>query len=148
MTKPRRARAVLVPGEQPAERGVHAQVASPRLGEDQATATPAASGPSSCRRGPLPARRPPGATPARAAHALRPPLKGPVRSRRGLRLPQPFLCPQLPLGCRWACAPLSPLSQDAAKPVQSCRRSSQRAKLSSNSAEGIPGSEGPRSGIS
>ena len=76
MTKPRRTRAALVPGEQPAERGVHAQVAAPRLGEDQATTTPpprdpAAAGGVHCR---------PAAHPARLWPAPRmrsvPPLKG------------------------------------------------------------------------
>lgn len=41
------------------------------------------------RPGPKPSRRPPGSTPARAAHALRPPLKGPVPSPGVLLLPPP-----------------------------------------------------------
>lgn len=104
---------------------------------------PAAAG----RARPLPARRPPGSTPARAAHALRPPLKGPARSRRVLRLPQPALCPKLSLGGRGSSASLSPLSQGAAKPARSRGGSSQRAARSANCTE-IPGSGGPRSGIS
>lgn len=99
--KARRAQAALVRGEQSAERGVHAQVATPRLGKARAAAVPVAPGPSSLQPWPLPAHRPPGSAPARDAHALRPPLKGPVHSSRVLRLPRPSLRSRLPLGWGW-----------------------------------------------
>lgn len=147
VTKPRRARAALVPGEQPAERGVHAQVKAPQLGEARAAAATPALGPSCRRPRPQLACRPPGSTPARAAHALRPPLKGPAPSRPVVRLPRPSLRSKLSLGCEWAFAPRLPLSQRAPQPVRSCGGSLRRATQSANSTE-IPGSEGQRSGIS
>lgn len=118
--KARRAPATLVRGEQPAECGVHAQVATPRLGKARAAAVAVAPGPSCLHLRPLPAHRPPGSAPARDAHALRPPLKGPVHSRRVLRLPRPSLGSRLPLGWGWAFAWLSPVSSSGAKRLQSC----------------------------
>ncbi|KAF6351593.1 hypothetical protein mRhiFer1_010111 [Rhinolophus ferrumequinum] len=147
VTKPRRALAALVPGEHPAEPGEHAQVAAPRLGKARAATVRVAPGPG-CR-GPqsLPARRPPGWAPVRAAHALGPPLKGPARSRPVLRLSRPSLRSKLRLGWRGAFTPLSPFSPGTVKLLQSCGGSLQRAKRCADSRE-IPGSEGPRSGIS
>lgn len=139
VAKPRQARAALVPPSGRSTLSCSARLRPP---------PPPPQGPAAASRArPLSARRPPGSTPARAAHALRPPLKGPARSRRALRLPPPALRPKLSLGCRVSSAPLSPLSQGAAKPATSCGGSSQRATRSSNCVE-IPASGGPRSGIS
>ncbi|XP_036061534.1 collagen alpha-1(I) chain-like [Onychomys torridus] len=55
------------------EGAAHRPMAASRLGEAEATAAAGRVRGAS--------RRPPGSTPARAAHALRPPLKGPARSR-------------------------------------------------------------------
>lgn len=118
--KARRTQATLVRGEQPAERGVHAQVATPRLGKARDAAVAVAPGPSCLHPWSLPAHRPPSSAPARDAHALRPPLKGPVHSRRVLRLPRPSLRSRLPLGWGWAFAWLSPVSTSGAKRLQSC----------------------------
>lgn len=98
---------------------VHAQVAVRGLGEARAAAALVAPGPSCCRLRPLPARRPPGLTPARAAHAFRPPLKGPVRSRRVLSLPRPSLRSRLSLGCGWRSLFSIPPFQGTVKAVRS-----------------------------
>lgn len=94
-----------------------------------------------CRQpGPQPSRRPPGSSPARAAHALRPPLKGPAHSHRVVLLLPPPDSPSYKLmqGCPGRSFP-SHLSLSA----ENCRAAEEVYNWPhSTNSWGIPSAEG------